>query len=92
MALIKCTECGHMISDRAMKCPKCGCPSSNRKQFSTSPTPTQNSEKNFEKTIFNASLPQKSTTGGRILMNLGIISIITIIVTFIALFVMIIVG
>ena len=26
MALIKCNECGHMISDRATKCPKCGCP------------------------------------------------------------------
>lgn len=26
MALIKCTECGHMISDKAVKCPKCGCP------------------------------------------------------------------
>ncbi len=26
MALIKCRECGHMISDRATKCPKCGCP------------------------------------------------------------------
>ena len=26
MALIKCTECGHMISDKATKCPKCGCP------------------------------------------------------------------
>ena len=26
MALIKCSECGHMISDKAMKCPKCGCP------------------------------------------------------------------
>lgn len=25
MALIKCTECGHMISDKAVKCPKCGC-------------------------------------------------------------------
>lgn len=24
MALIKCTECGHMISDKATKCPKCG--------------------------------------------------------------------
>ena len=24
MALIKCTECGHMISDKAEKCPKCG--------------------------------------------------------------------
>ena len=26
MALIKCTKCGHMISDKATKCPKCGCP------------------------------------------------------------------
>ena len=26
MALIKCNECGHMISDKATKCPKCGCP------------------------------------------------------------------
>ena len=26
MALIKCKECGHMISDKATKCPKCGCP------------------------------------------------------------------
>lgn len=26
MALIKCTECGQMISDKASKCPKCGCP------------------------------------------------------------------
>ena len=24
MALIKCKQCGHMISDRASKCPKCG--------------------------------------------------------------------
>lgn len=26
MALIKCTRCGHMISDRAKACPKCGEP------------------------------------------------------------------
>ncbi len=26
MALIKCTECGHMVSDKAVKCPKCGTP------------------------------------------------------------------
>lgn len=28
MALIKCEECGHMMSDAAKKCPKCGCPTS----------------------------------------------------------------
>lgn len=26
MALIKCSECGHMVSDKAAKCPKCGNP------------------------------------------------------------------
>ena len=26
MALIQCTECGHMVSDRAETCPNCGCP------------------------------------------------------------------
>lgn len=26
MALIKCTGCGHMVSDKAVKCPKCGTP------------------------------------------------------------------
>lgn len=26
MALIKCSECGQMISDKATECPNCGCP------------------------------------------------------------------
>lgn len=26
MALIKCTECGHEVSDKATSCPNCGCP------------------------------------------------------------------
>lgn len=26
MALIKCTECGEMISDKATACPHCGAP------------------------------------------------------------------
>ena len=26
MAMMKCTECGNEYSDRAEKCPKCGCP------------------------------------------------------------------
>jgi len=34
MALIKCTECGHMISDRATKCPKCGCPTTKKEKKS----------------------------------------------------------
>lgn len=34
MALIKCTECGHMISDKAIKCPHCGCPAGKGVSFS----------------------------------------------------------
>ena len=26
MALIKCSECGTEVSDKAEKCPKCACP------------------------------------------------------------------
>ena len=26
MALIKCKECGHGVSDKASACPNCGCP------------------------------------------------------------------
>ena len=26
MALIKCKECGHEVSDKASTCPNCGCP------------------------------------------------------------------
>ena len=26
MALIKCKECGHEMSDHATSCPNCGCP------------------------------------------------------------------
>ena len=26
MALIKCSECKEEISDKALKCPHCGCP------------------------------------------------------------------
>ncbi len=29
MALIKCTECGHEVSDKASECPNCGCPINN---------------------------------------------------------------
>ncbi len=32
MALIKCTGCGQMISDRASICPRCGCPVNNEQQ------------------------------------------------------------
>lgn len=49
MALIKCNSCGHMISDKATRCPKCGCPNdgqnvaeaSGNEIFVTSATPAE---------------------------------------------------
>ena len=32
MALIKCKHCGNLISDKATKCPKCGCPTTKRSE------------------------------------------------------------
>lgn len=39
MALIKCPECGKEISDKALSCPNCGCPSSEFNAKSTSNCP-----------------------------------------------------
>ncbi len=40
MALIKCNECGQMISDKAVKCPKCGSPQGQDRQPASSQEPT----------------------------------------------------
>ena len=47
MALTKCNECGHMVSDKAEMCPKCGCPIQNVdnpsvKETSVKPQPPKN--------------------------------------------------
>ena len=34
MALIKCSECGKEISDKANNCPNCGCPIDKIRDFS----------------------------------------------------------
>lgn len=36
MALIKCEECGQMVSDKAVACPHCGCPVENQTNSSQS--------------------------------------------------------
>lgn len=38
MALIKCSECGEEISDKAEKCPKCGCPTKSDDNYSSGQT------------------------------------------------------
>ena len=41
MALIKCPECGNMISDKAEKCPKCGAPRMEQQQDMTQVFPQE---------------------------------------------------
>ncbi len=38
MAMIKCEECGHAISDKAERCISCGCPSGSANEESTKQT------------------------------------------------------
>lgn len=45
MALIKCTECGHDVSDKASSCPNCGCPISTLiKLVDSEPVKTENTD------------------------------------------------
>lgn len=41
MALIKCTECGHAMSDKASVCPNCGCPTTREEEKYVSPVVPQ---------------------------------------------------
>lgn len=57
MALIKCTECGHEISDKAEACPNCGCPI--EKQFVEEIEKSLEAEVN-ESTQNNLTQPSKA--------------------------------
>lgn len=45
MALIKCTECGKEISDKAITCPNCGCPVNPVNAATDNPVPTPSAKK-----------------------------------------------
>lgn len=52
MALIKCSECGHDILDKAIACPKCGCPTKIEEipplpRVADNNTPVYNEKKNL---------------------------------------------
>ena len=67
MALIKCSECGHMISDKARKCPKCGCPLAHQAPPTQSSTPNNASWPTIEYVAnFNEGL---NSIGGKIIIT-----------------------
>ncbi|MCI9097479.1 MAG: zinc ribbon domain-containing protein [Lachnospiraceae bacterium] len=61
MALIKCVECGKMISDRAVVCPVCGCPVT---ESSTEITVAENEIYQECQALFKSSKPTVFQFGG----------------------------
>ena len=76
MALIKCKECGNMVSDRAKTCPKCGCPVGN--QANDDPQ-----GQSLAKKENHGSNNNKSTSGGLLWLFLiiGIIALVIILLS-----------
>lgn len=67
MALIKCTECGKMFSDKASACPECGCPTEIVLKESNSPDiitkrafPSQQATASIIEEVENARVKAKS--------------------------------
>ena len=55
MALIKCSKCGNMVSDKASSCPKCGTPIINNKSY------CKNADTNNDKLKIEEPLKNKRT-------------------------------
>lgn len=51
MALIKCTNCGHPISDKAKKCPKCGVPMQKKEEAVVPPIQEVQQAKDMKRAI-----------------------------------------
>lgn len=75
MALIQCTNCGHSISDKAVKCPKCGF---SQKVERTEPSLTQPSTSSCRKKKTSESFLQRNKT----LVMIGVAALTATIVIF----------
>ncbi|MBR1666975.1 MAG: zinc ribbon domain-containing protein [Bacteroidaceae bacterium] len=81
MALIKCTHCGHMISDKAVKCPKCGTVT-NEKRKEGIPSAMMEKQMSPEEASLKQSIPsteRKRNLIWWILSSLVLISIILVV-------------
>ncbi len=70
MALIKCTECGREISDKAICCPGCGCPASEFSNITSSNAPREITDNKSALSISNELLNElyDSENGKKILI------------------------
>lgn len=77
MALIKCTECGAQISDRARKCPSCGCPIEEiLKEMSTQ------DEQKIIKEADDPKQSRKKRKNGIIIVGAAVLVVILVVVFF----------
>lgn len=62
MALIKCSKCGNMVSDKASSCPKCGTPIINNKSYCKN-VDTNNDKLKIEEPLKNKRTNKTSFIG-----------------------------
>lgn len=70
MALIKCEECGQMVSEKASACPHCGCPVVANESTMDYGTQAQNSNMNHK--------PKRKSNTGLIVVVLGVLALLSI--------------
>lgn len=60
MAIIKCPECEQDVSDKALKCPKCGCPIQAYLSSKTEKIQTESMKSSFSESEYSAEIQQDS--------------------------------
>lgn len=71
MALIKCTKCGQMISDKAKACPKCGEPV---RGFNETPNEYRRSEQSFPRQDNSINQTRKRKTSPALITTIALLS------------------
>ena len=71
MALIKCTRCGQMISDKAKACPKCGEPI---RGFNETPNEYRRSEQSFPRQDDSINQTRKKKTSPALITTIALLS------------------
>ena len=72
MALIKCTKCGQMISDKAKACPKCGEPV---RGFNETPNEYRRSEQPFPRQNNSIGQTRKKKTSPALITTIALLSL-----------------
>ena len=86
MALIKCSECGREISDKASSCPHCGCPVTGKEELLEKPSVEKEvSEGNNEETKPESGKSEdkkKLSKGGIIAIIVAVVVIVAVVIAY----------